>query len=176
MKILVATLLVLFSFSLFFGCTDYSISQTGSGIPTVVEKTESSGSVQQDGYLGIDVGTTTETKTEYTPTSVVAMPELKAEITQCNPSINVLQGLGEVTDVFVSVGNAGNADATNVYVEAHANDEDQPFKNSQTLGVLKPGMVADAKLTLDTQKGVTSLVTVVVTSSEGARVEIQRNC
>ena len=104
------------------------------------------------------------------------VPKLDVQITSCDSSTNILQGLGEVTDVYVSVRNFGSADAHNVVLVAHASDEDQAFKNTANFDVLKIGQIGTVKLTLDTQRNLSTLVTLEVTSSEGAGAEIQRDC
>ena len=117
-----------------------------------------------------------ESRTDYVPQDVTSSPNLKVNISQCGSSINVMQGLGEVTDVYVTVTNSGSADAHNVVVTAHASDEDQAFKNTANFSILKVGQTASVKLTLDTQQSVSSLVTLSVTSTEGAGSKIQKDC
>ncbi|MEI7961238.1 MAG: transglutaminase-like domain-containing protein [archaeon] len=117
-----------------------------------------------------------ESRTDYVPQGSTSVPNLKVNISQCEPSINILQGLGEVTDVYVTVTNSGSADAHNVAVIAHASDEDKQYKNTANWSIIKAGQTASVKLTLDTQQNVPTLVTLNVTSTEGAGAEIQKDC
>lgn len=155
------------------GCIQLGQSESG---PTYVASEKSQQETTKDGLFGIPTGTTQETRTDYTSYGLGAQPNLQVSITNCNPSVNILAGLGEVTDIYVSISNFGTGDAHNVQVTASASDEDRPYKNSQVIGTVSAGQTGSAKLTLDTQANVPSLVTVKVTSSEGAGAQIQRNC
>ncbi|MDD4083186.1 MAG: transglutaminase-like domain-containing protein, partial [Sphaerochaetaceae bacterium] len=103
-------------------------------------------------------------------------PKLNAQITNCQSNLNILQGLGEVTDVYVSITNSGAYDLHNIKVTAHASDEDQPYKNTANYTTLQVGQTASTKLTLDTQQNVPTLVTVTITSDEGTNLNLQINC
>ncbi len=55
-----------------------------------------------------------------TPTSAVDMPALQIIVLGCNTSIDVLHGMGEVTNAFVTLKNTGNIQLTNLVATLYA--------------------------------------------------------
>lgn len=80
----------------------------------------------------------------------VPAPAVSVEVLGCNTSIDVTHGMGEVTNAFVTLKNAGNVDLTNVNVTLNALDEgrEHPDKTVE-LTSLPVGYQVTFKLTVD---------------------------
>lgn len=89
-----------------------------------------------------------------TPTSPVTVPPgapaISVEILGCNTSIDVVHGMGEVTNAFVVVHNTGGVDLTNLRVTLNALDEGRvhPDKTAELTSLLV-GYKVPLKLTVD---------------------------
>ncbi|HSB00252.1 MAG TPA: hypothetical protein VLE49_06350, partial [Anaerolineales bacterium] len=58
-----------------------------------------------------------------TPTSSPSGPDISVEILGCNTSIDVIHGMGEVTNAFVVLRNTGGVEVTNLKATLKALDE-----------------------------------------------------
>lgn len=119
-----------------------------------------------------DQWTPTETPTE-TPTAsptptVTRTPSLLAEISGCNTSLDVLHGMGEVTNAYPLLQNVTGADLTNVCATLSASDEDRTHPDKTVcIPSLPDGYQVVLKLTVDTGFQEDTSVQVSVTSTEG---------
>ena len=90
--------------------------------------------------------------------------KLSVSIDGCLTSFNVMQGLGEVTDVFVTIKNYGTKEALNTYISSTANDVDSDYvKSKGTIGAIGSEDSQKRKLTIDTKSGVQTTVSVTAT-------------
>ncbi|MDP2974225.1 MAG: hypothetical protein Q8N60_04185 [Candidatus Diapherotrites archaeon] len=97
----------------------------------------------------------------------IPKPAIGLTIDECETSMNVLQGLGEVTNVYITVENYGDKAATNVKISATANDVGQQISNaSGTISAISIGATKKIKLTVDTENNIPTTATVTVTCPE----------
>lgn len=84
------------------------------------------------------------------PTVFTPNPAVAVEILGCDTSIDITHSMGEVTNAYVTLKNAGNMDLTNIKVTLFALDEDRehPDKNVE-LTILPLGHQVTIKLTVD---------------------------
>ena len=83
-------------------------------------------------------------------TSMNPFPSLSVEILGCNTSIDILHGLGEVTNAFVLLKNTGNTELTNLKVTLYALDEGQAHPDKTVeLASLPVANQVTVKLTVD---------------------------
>jgi hypothetical protein len=83
-------------------------------------------------------------------TSLPAGPSVSVEVLGCNTSIDVIHGMGEVTNAFVVLRNTGGVDLTNLKVTLNALDEgrEHPDKTVEVVSLLV-GYQVTLKLTVD---------------------------
>jgi hypothetical protein len=123
--------------------------------------------------------TRTPTRT-FTPTSTatptpVPAPQLNVLIATCDTGFDVLNRLGEVTNAYITVQNVGEITARDVLVVLSASDEEQAHADrSYQIGYLPTGHEISLKLTVDTQTGVDTRITVTVTNPEGIEETAQK--
>lgn len=106
------------------------------------------------------------------PTATVTptpMPELNVLILGCDTGIDLSHRMGEVTNAWVTVQNAGRTEATSVQIVLSAQDEvsEHPDK-SFYIQHLPAEYQITLKLTVDTVGGKDSNAKVLVTSDQGA--------
>lgn len=101
--------------------------------------------------------TPSETPTEVTPSPTLpqtASPvpgSVNVAILGCDTSIDVLHGMGEVTNAYVTISNSTASDVTNVCATLSALDEGRPHPDkTKCLPILPPGYQVTLKLTVDT--------------------------
>lgn len=82
--------------------------------------------------------------------TIVPAPSVSVEILGCNTSIDVTHGMGEVTNAFVTLKNAGNVELVNINVTLNARDEgrEHPDKTVE-LTSLPVAYQVSLKLTVD---------------------------
>ena len=115
------------------------------------------------------IGTATA-EARSTPTATPApeaRPKVNVLLLACDTGLDVLSGLGEVINGWVTVQNVGDAEATNVLITLSADDEDEihPDK-TQSVSFLPPGFQITYKLSVDTRVGPKSGASVEVTADE----------
>ena len=111
--------------------------------------------------------TPTRTPTS-TPTLTPLPPKLNTAILGCNTGFDLSHGMGEVTNGYARVRNAGGTELTNVCLTLKANDEGQKHPDkTYCLPVLKPNSEVTVKLTVDTQYRKLTSIEVAVTTNEG---------
>jgi hypothetical protein len=99
-----------------------------------------------------------------TPLPVV---KLNVMIVTCDTGVDIFHNLGEVTNAYVVVQNVGTADASNVEATLKGSDEQKPHPNKSYLVQNLPvGYEIPLKLTVDTEEGVSTSISVGVTSAE----------
>lgn len=83
-------------------------------------------------------------------TSLPAGPSVSVEVLGCNTSIDVIHGMGEVTNAYVVVRNTGGVELTNLKVTLNALDEgrEHPDKTVEVVSLLV-GYKVTLKLTVD---------------------------
>lgn len=101
--------------------------------------------------------TPSETPTEVTPSPTLtqtASPvpgSVKVAILGCDTSIDILHGMGEVTNAYVTISNSTASDVTNVCATLSALDEGRPHPDkTKCLPTLPSGYQVTLKLTVDT--------------------------
>lgn len=104
----------------------------------------------------------------FTPSLTPLPPKLNTVILGCNTGVDVLHGLGEVTNGYVRVRNTGGMELTNVCLTLSANDEGQKHPDkSYCIPVLRGNYEVIAKLTVDTEYRKLTGIEVTVTSNQG---------
>jgi len=96
------------------------------------------------------------------------IPEVKlsVQIDECVHGFNLMQGWGEVTDVYVSINNYGNLEAQNLQINATATDEERDTGKTQgTVSSFPTQYKLKTKLVLDTKKETQTQVTVTISGS-----------
>ncbi len=89
-------------------------------------------------------------------------------IATCDTGFDIFNGLGEVTNAYVTVENLGPGGLTHVQVTLNASDEGQPHPDkSYTIENLPAGYEMSLKLTVDTQSGQETKIQALVTTQEG---------
>jgi hypothetical protein len=103
------------------------------------------------------------------------LPKVNVLIRSCATGIDVMKGLGEVTNVYVVIQNVGGGDASNLTITLSASDEDQmhPDKSYQ-LQHLPAGYEIVVKLTVDTQNNVETEIEVYVVGDPGVSVIVEK--
>lgn len=113
--------------------------------------------------------TVTETSVNtFTPTPITNAPALRIVILGCNTDIDILHGMGEVTNAYVTLKNIGNVPLTNLVATLYALDEgrEHPDK-TQEIAVLPLGYQITLKLTVDSTYKAESPIQVEVRSDQG---------
>ena len=97
----------------------------------------------------------------------IKIPKLSLTIDGCENDWDILPPMRrEVTNVFATVTNHGTKDAINVQITADANDKVSEYKESGTIGMLPAGVSFQFKLTIDTDYGVDTVVSVTANCDE----------
>ena len=110
--------------------------------------------------------TPTDTPTAAT-SSALPVPSLTATILGCDTSVDILHGMGEVTDAYVTVADVGQADATDVCATLSGLDEGRPHPDkTKCLASLPNGFQVTWKLTVDTTYEKNTPIQVDVTSNQ----------
>jgi len=96
-------------------------------------------------------------------------PWLLAYIHGCDTSLDISNGLGEVTNAYINVGNGGNNSATDVLLTLSANDEHEEHPDKYVLIDVIPSMeVVRVKMTVDTDSEIDTQLFFTAESREGA--------
>lgn len=104
-----------------------------------------------------------------TPISLVNGPAVQILVLGCNTSIDVLHGMGEVTNAFVTIKNIGNVDLTNLIATLYALDEGREHPDKvQEITSLPIRYEVTLKLTVDSTFQTETPIQVEVTSDQGA--------
>jgi len=103
-----------------------------------------------------------------TPTSGIPLPALQIIVLGCNTGVDVLHGMGEVTNAFVTLKNTGNVQLTNLVTTLYALDEGRvhPDKTKQT-ALLPVGFEVTMKLTVDSTYKQETPIQVETNSDQG---------
>ncbi len=103
-----------------------------------------------------------------TPTSSPSGPALSVEILGCNTSIDVIHGMGEVTNAFVVLKNTGGTELTNLKATLNALDEGRVHPNKTAeVASLAVGYNVTLKLTVDSTFKAATPIQVEVTGDGG---------
>ncbi len=86
----------------------------------------------------------------FTPTPFTNAPALRIVILGCNTSIDIIHGMGEVTNAFVTLKNVGNVELTNLIATLFARDEgrEHPDKTLEVVSI-PVGYEVTIKITVD---------------------------
>jgi hypothetical protein len=102
------------------------------------------------------------------PTSFVPISSVSVEVLGCNTSLDITHGLGEVTNAFVTLTNAGNIDLTNIKATLFALDEGQPHPDKTAeIALLPRAQKVTIKLTVDSTYNADSPIQVEVSADGG---------
>jgi len=103
------------------------------------------------------------------------VPKINVTVLGCNTSVDIVHGMGEVTNAYVTVSNVGSAEATNVCITLHARDEGQPHPDkTRCVAYLPPGHEVTEKVTVDTEYKQATDIVVIVTTAEGIKEGAER--
>jgi len=96
------------------------------------------------------------------------MPALQIIILGCNTGVDILHGMGEVTNAYVTLKNTGNVELTNLVTTLYALDEGRvhPDKTKGTAS-LPAGYEVTLKLTVDSTYKQESPIQVETNSDQG---------
>lgn len=101
------------------------------------------------------------------PTATPA-PVINVIIPTCDTGFDIFNGLGEVTNAYVTIQNVGGSPANHVLITLSASDEDKPHPNkSYNLESLPSGYEISLKLTVDTKGGEDTSIQVIVSADGG---------
>ena len=104
----------------------------------------------------------------FTPTSAASMPALQIIILGCNTSIDITHGMGEVTNAYVTLKNAGNVELTNLIATLYALDEGREHPDKiQEITSIPVGYEVTLKMTVDSTYKQESPIQVEVSSDQG---------
>lgn len=111
-----------------------------------------------------------------TPSPVVTQaPPLGLEILGCNTSLDILHGMGEVTNVFPLIQNRSGLDLTNVCATLSASDEARVHPDKTAcVPILPAGDQVTLKLTVDTGYKKDTSIRVTVSTDQGFTVSASR--
>src|SRR5512135_2017563 len=102
----------------------------------------------------------------FTPSLVPASGSVTTDILGCDTSIDVLHGMGEVTNAYVKIANNTSAEVPGLCATLRALDEGRPHPDkTKCLASLPSGFQVTFKLTVDSTYKENSPVQVDVTSS-----------
>ncbi len=102
------------------------------------------------------------------PTSSPSGPALSVQILGCNTSIDVIHGMGEVTNAFVVLRNTGGVELTNLKATLNALDEGRVHPNKTAeIPSLAVGYKVTLKLTVDSTYKEATPIQVEVTGDGG---------
>ena len=131
----------------------------------------------------LDTVTATSTQTETstaTSKSVSTQPvqSIDVQILGCNTGLDVRNGMGEVTNSFVTIKNNGTVDLPNVCGLLRAIDEDREHPDKKRcINNLPAGYQVTLKLTVDSHYQVDTFIQVDVTSNENTLIRLdQQSC
>lgn len=103
-----------------------------------------------------------------TPTNAPQPPGLTTTILGCDTGLDIAHGLGEVMNAYVRVRNTSGGDLTNVCVILNATNEGKPHPDkSRCFNTLKLNYEVTTKLTVDTQSGTPTTLSVTTTNTQG---------
>lgn len=93
----------------------------------------------------------------------------------CDTGVDIVRRLGEVTNAYVTVLNIGNADASDLRVTLSGSDEDKEHPDkTQEMPFLAAGHQVTLKLTIDSDRGDDTTITVEATCEEGVTASVQK--
>jgi hypothetical protein len=108
-----------------------------------------------------------------TPSATLPLPGLTLEIYGCNTSLDILHGMGEVTNAYPVLRNQTGVELTNLCATLSASDEGRPHPDKTACVVsLQNGYQVMLKLTVDTTFKQNTSIQVDVTSREGYSASI----
>lgn len=115
-----------------------------------------------------------ETPTEtVTPTQTVPVGAVDATILGCDTGIDILHGMGEVTNAYVTVRNTTGADVPDLCATLRALDEGRPHPDkTKCLPSLASGYQVTFKLTVDSTFQEATPVQVDVTSGQNLLIRV----
>ena len=104
----------------------------------------------------------------FTPTPLVNAPALRIVILGCNTSIDITHGMGEVTNAYVTLKNAGNVELTNLVATLYAFDEGREHPDKiQEIPSIPIGFEITLKMTVDSTYKEESPIQVELNSDQG---------
>jgi len=123
---------------------------------------------------GTEIPPPTPTETPLPPTGPpsppptwTAAPSIAVDILGCNNSIDINQGMGEVTNAFVTVKNTGAVNLPNACALLRAIDEDRQHPDKKKcVAELPAGNQTTLKLTVDSAYRQNTIIQVDVTSND----------
>ncbi|NWG33199.1 MAG: hypothetical protein HXY42_02050 [Chloroflexi bacterium] len=113
--------------------------------------------------------TVTETPINtFTPTPITNAPALRILLLGCNTDLDILHGMGEVTNAYVTLQNIGNVPLTNLIATLYALDEGREHPDKiQEIAVIPIGYEITLKMTVDSTYKAESPIQVEVNSDQG---------
>ncbi|WKZ38449.1 MAG: hypothetical protein QY332_10960 [Anaerolineales bacterium] len=128
-----------------------------------------------------DIPSPTEPLEPPSPTqtfTAVSAPAVELDILGCNTGLDILHGMGEVTNAYVNIKNTGNVDLPNTCALLRAIDEDREHPDKKRcIDNLPAQHQVKLKLTVDSQYKVDTIIQVEVASSETVLLRVeQQSC
>ena len=114
----------------------------------------------------LTVSSTAAASLTFTPTSAATpYAAVNTEILGCDTAMDITHGMGEVTNLYVTIQNTGQVNLANVCATLNGQDEGRPHPDkTKCVASLPAGYQVGEKLTIDTTLGKPSPVQVDVTS------------
>jgi hypothetical protein len=111
--------------------------------------------------------TVSPTSTPLTPSPLAPAGTITVDILGCDTSVDILHGMGEVTNAYVTLSNSTAADVTDVCATLRGLDEGRPHPDkTKCIPSLPVGYQTTLKLTVDTTYQQDSPIQVDVTSGD----------
>lgn len=97
----------------------------------------------------------------------IPLQSVGVDILGCNTSLDIRNGMGEVTNAYVTIKNNGTVDLPNTCALLRAIDEDREHPDKQRCVDLLPvGYQVNLKLTVDSQYKVDTIIQVDITTND----------
>lgn len=108
----------------------------------------------------------------------VPLPSVTVDILGCNTGLDIRNGMGEVTNAYVTVKNNGMVDLPDTCALLRAIDEDREHPDKKRCVDMLPAQSqVDLKLTVDSQYKVDTIIQVDITSNETILLRLdQQSC
>jgi hypothetical protein len=184
-------LLVLFSGLLLTGCNGWFFQPSGYNLPTPIRPPTRTPSIVTatpagaatstpmiaTSTMAVDTPIIVATDTSLAlptdtaspqPTSMIPVQSVGVEVLGCNTSLDIIHGMGEVTNAFVTLTNTGNVDLTNLKATLFALDESREHPDKTVdIASLPVTQKITVKLTVDSTYNAETPIQIEVSAEGG---------
>ena len=141
-------------------------TSTSTSSSTSLTPTQSTATLTPSPTLTATVATNTNTSTPIATITLSA--QVKTTILSCNTGFDLLHGMGEVTNAYVTVANVGVSEIDNMCATLSGLNEGRPHPDkTKCIPALPAGFQVTFKLTIDSTLNQASAIQVDATSNTG---------